>query len=158
MPEEGSAENLASAIYGTILSTALIAAYSEDPGSEPLEIAGAVFVTSLVFWVAHAYSGILARGAEPGSWLARVRAEFARQWPLVSGSLPPILPLLLGPLGVLSDENAESFAIGTGVILLMGWGTAIAWRRGSGPIGIALSAGASALFGFVVVGLKVLVH
>ena len=36
------AENLASAIYGTILSTALIAAYSEDAESDPLQIAVAV--------------------------------------------------------------------------------------------------------------------
>jgi hypothetical protein len=158
MPEEGSTENLASAIYGTILSTALIAAYSEDAGSKASEIAGAVFATSLVFWVAHAYAGILARGAAPGRSLARVGIELERQWPLVVGSVPPILPLLLGPLGALSDDNAETVAIATGVVLLTGWGAAIAWRRGSGPTGVAMSAAASAFFGLVVVGLKALVH
>ena len=158
MPEEGSAENLASAIYGTILSTALITAYSEDAGSVPLEIAGAVFVTSLVFWLAHAYAGILARGAARGHWLERVGTEFERQWPLVVGSVPPILPLLLAPLGVLSDDNAEWVAIGTGVALLTAWGAAIAWRRGRGTLGIAMSAASSAFFGLVVVGLKVIVH
>jgi hypothetical protein len=104
MREEGAAENLASAIYGTILSTALIAAYSEDPGSDPLQVAVAVVVTSLVFWIAHAYAGVLARGAEPGH------------------------------------------------------GMAIAWRRGRGLAGMAIGAGASGLFGLVVVGLKALVH
>jgi hypothetical protein len=90
MREEGAAENLASAIYGTILSTALIAAYSEDPGSDPLQVAVAVVVTSLVFWIAHAYAGVLARGAEPGHGMALVGAELAASGRLSSDrSLPP---------------------------------------------------------------------
>jgi hypothetical protein len=160
MPEEGSREYLASAIYGTVLSTALIAAYSEDPGSDPLQVAVAVFVAALVFWVAHAYSDILARGLvqSRGGGLLHFRAELAREWPLVLGALPPILPLLLGPLGVLSDDSAESVAIAAGVVLLGAVGMLIAWRRRSGLIGLAFSAASSALFGVVVVALKALVH
>jgi len=159
MPEAGSFEKLASGIYGTILSTALIAAYTEDPGSDPLRVAVAVVVTVAVFWVAHAYADVLARGlvgtGRAGS--AQARAELAREWPLVMGSLPPVLPLLLAPLGVLSDDSAETLAIASGITLLVGWGMTIAWRKGSGPIGIALSAGVSAFFGVVVVGLKAFV-
>jgi hypothetical protein len=160
MREEGDAENLASGIYGTILSTALIAAYSEDPGSDPLQVAAAVLVAALVFWVAHAYADMLARGfvGTRGAGFAQARAELAREWPLVLGSIPPVLPLLLGPLGIISDDSAETVAIATGVALLAAWGMVIARRRGSGLIGIAYSAGVSALFGVVVVGLKALVH
>ena len=160
MPEEGSSENLASGIYGTILSTALIAAYSEDPGSDPLQVAVAVLVATVVFWIAHAYADVLARGlvGPGGAVFAQARAELAREWPLVLGALPPVLPLLLGPLGVISDDSAETLGIATGVAMLAAWGIAIAWRRGSGLIGIAYSAGASAFFGVVVVALKALVH
>jgi hypothetical protein len=160
MREEGAVENLASGIYGTILSTALIAAYSEDPGSDPLQVAVAVLVTALVFWIAYAYADTLARGlvGTRGAGFAQARAELAREWPLVLGSLPPVLPLLLGPLGVISDYSAETVAIETGVALLAVWGMVIARRRGSGLIGIAFSAGVSALFGIVVVALKALVH
>jgi hypothetical protein len=160
MREEGDVENLASGIYGTILSTALIAAYSEDPGSDPLQVAIAVLVAALVFWIAHAYADLLARGlvGTGGAGFAQARAELAREWPLVLGSLPPLLPLLLGPLGVISDDSAETVAIATGVAMLAVWGMAIARRQGGGLIGIAYSAGVSALFGIVVVGLKALVH
>jgi hypothetical protein len=160
MPEEGTAENLATAIYGTILSTALIAAYSEDAGSDPLQVAVAVFVAALVFWLAHAYSDTLARGLvqEESGGLARVRAELNREWPLVAGAVPPILPLLFAPLGMLSDDNAETLAMGTGIVLLAIVGIAIALRRGSGLIGIAISAASSAAFGVVIVMLKALVH
>ncbi len=44
-------DNPARAIYGTILSTALIAAYTEDPGSDPLQIAGAVIAAVFVFLI-----------------------------------------------------------------------------------------------------------
>lgn len=160
MSEEGSPENLASGIYGTILSTALIAAYTEDPGSDPLQVAVAVVVTAAVFWIAHAYADVLARGlvGSKGGGFAQARAELAREWPLVLGSLPPVLPLLLAPVGILSDDAAETVAIASGVALLAGWGMTIARRRGRGMIGIAYSAGASAFFGVVVVGLKALVH
>jgi hypothetical protein len=160
MSEEGSFENLASGIYGTILSTALIAAYSEDPGSDPLQVAVAVVVTAVVFWIAHAYADVLARGlvGTGGAGFAQARAELAREWPLVVGSLPPVLPLLLGPLGVLSDDSSETLGIATGVAMLAAWGIAIAWRRGIGLLGIVFSAVASALFGVVVVALKALVH
>ena len=160
MPEQESSEGLAPAIYGTILSTALIAAYSEDPGSDALQVAVAVLVAALVFWLAHAYADVLARGLErrEHASLAHARAELAREWPMVTGALLPILPLLLAPLGVLSDDAAESAAIAAGVALLGAVGIAIAWRRGDGLVGIAFSAAGSALFGIVVVALKAIVH
>lgn len=159
MVEKGSPESLASAIYGTILSTALIAAYSEDPGSDPLQVAVAVLVAAVVFWFAHAYADNLARGLvrAGGTGFAQMKAELAREWPLVLGALPPVLPLFLAPLGLLSDHSAENVAIATGVAVLGAVGMFIAWRRGSGLIGIAFSAGVSALFGIVVVALKALV-
>ena len=160
MPEQERSEGLATAIYGTILSTALIAAYSEDPDSNPIQVAVAVLVAALVFWIAHAYSDALAQGliGRGSGGLARIRDELAREWPLVTGAALPVLPLLLAPLGILSDYNAESVAIASGVILLTAVGIAIAWRRGSGLVGIAFSAAASAVFGIVVVTLKAIVH
>ena len=152
-------ENPARAIYGTILSTALIAAYSEDSGSDPLQVAAAVTAAALVFWIAHAYAEALARGAtgSDGS-LSTFRAGLRREWPLVLGALPPVVPLLLAPLGLLSDDSAESLALITGIGLLTLWGTAISWRQRPGLVGLALGASASAFFGLVIVGLKALVH
>ncbi len=160
MPEQEHAERLAPAIYGTILSTALIAAYSEDASSDPWQIAVAVLVAALVFWLAHAYADVLARGLalrERASF-SRARSELARESPMVTGAILPILPLLLAPLGVLSNYAAENAAIITGVGLLGIVGIAIAWRRGEGLVGIAFSATGCVLFGVVVVALKAIVH
>jgi hypothetical protein len=157
--EQESSEGLATAIYGSILSTALIAAYSEDSGGDAGQVAIAVMVAALVFWLAHAYADVLGRGlGRRDTSLGHVGNELAREWPMVTGALLPVLPLLLAPLGVLSDDSAEDAAIATGVALLAGVGVAIALRRGSGLIGILLSAASSALFGIVIVTLKALVH
>jgi len=151
--------NPARAIYGTILSTALIAAYSEDAGSDPIQIAGAVTAAALVFWLAHGYAEALARGVESEEGaLASFSTALRREWPLVQGALPPIAPLLLSPLGLLSEDNAETLALITGIGLLTLWGTAIAWKRRPGLIGLALGAASSAFFGLVIVGLKAFVH
>jgi hypothetical protein len=157
--EGDSPQSLATAIYGTILATALIAAYSEDSGSDPLQVAVAVFVAALVFWVAHAYSDLLAHGLlhrEEGI-AAGARADLDREWPLVAGAVPPILPLLLAPIGLLSDDNAETAAMATGILLLAVVGVAIALRRGSGLFGLAISAASSLVFGSVIVMLKAFV-
>jgi hypothetical protein len=158
MREEGSPEQLAGAIYGTILSTALIAAYSEDQSSDPLQVAAAVLVTAVVFWLAHAYAGVLARVTDSAGGIGLVGSELARQWPIVSGSVPPTLPLLLAPIGVCSDYTAEQIAIAAGIALLGAWGMVIAWRRGRGPLGILIGAAESAVFGIIVVSLKALIH
>ena len=158
MREDRSAEELSRAIYGTVLATALIAAYSEDPGSDPLQVAAATAVTAIVFWIAHAYAGLVARGGHSAEGLAAAREELASQWPLVLGAMPPTVPLLLGPLGVLSGYHAEIAAIVTGIVVLGAWGTLLPLRRGRGPVSILIGAIASAVFGLAVITLKALVH
>ena len=158
MREEASVENLARGIYGTILSTALITAYSEDPLSDPLQIAAAVLMTTLVFWIAHAYADGLARSALGGTFAVRARDELAREWPIVAGAIPPLLPLLLGAIGVVSDDTSETLAILGGIGVLTGWGVVIAIRRRQGPLGVLFAAAGSAVFGAVVVLMKVIVH
>ena len=117
-------------------------------------------MTSLVFWLAHAYAGMLARGATGGAGgiFTPFRAELARHWPLVTGSLPPALPLLLAPLGLLSDDSAESLAIGAGIAVLAAWSIAIELRLGRGWVGVTIGAAASVAFALVIVGLKAVVH
>jgi hypothetical protein len=152
--------NLARTIYGTILATALIAAYSEYPQADPGQTAVAVVVTALIFWLAHAYAAVLAEEAEGavGNPMTTARATLADEWPLVLGSVPPVLPLLLAPLGLVSDFTAEDLAIGTGIAILATCGFAIARQRRLGIVGVLVAVGSSASFGFVIVGLKAFVH
>ena len=51
---ERPARHAAAGLYGVILATALTAAYSEDSATDGGQIALAVVVTGIVFWLAHA--------------------------------------------------------------------------------------------------------
>ena len=57
--------NLARAIYGYILATSLVAAFSEDDDYSTTEVAVSVFVTGLVFWLAHVYASLLGSATPP---------------------------------------------------------------------------------------------
>ena len=51
-----SGNNAARAIYGQILSTAVVATLSEDEEYSVLDVLLAVVVSTLVFWIAHVYA------------------------------------------------------------------------------------------------------
>ena len=112
--------DLAGVIYGIILATALIGAFSEQPRVGQVATFVAVMGSAVIFWLAHAYAHILAAGV----WTASrspdpaVREALIRQLPLVLGALPPALVLLAEPLGILSEDNSDTLALLVGVALL----------------------------------------
>lgn len=151
--------NYAGAIYGTILSMAVIAALSHDPTLSATGVAGWTVATALVFFIAHVYSHIVGAGfARPAKALALVRSESRKEWPMVQGALAPAAMMMLAPLGLVSEENASFVAVWTGVLLLIGAGIVIGRRERLG-FGRSLIIGAiNGAIGLLIVGLKVLVH
>jgi hypothetical protein len=149
----------AGAIYGTILVTAVVTALSEDEGASPTEIAVAAILTSLVFWLAHVYSRVLAIsvGERAFTW-AVARDTAVEEWPMVQSAGPPVAALLLAPIGVVSDYTAENLAIGAGLAALFFWGLLLGRRRGLAPLGLLLVATVNVAFGGAIVLLKIAVH
>jgi hypothetical protein len=151
--------DLQGAIYGTILVISLIAVASEYAATD-LEIVGSVAATVLVFWLAHVYAGVvgqrLAAGRSVG-W-AGVRSEMRAEWPMVEAAILPLAAVALGALDILSEGDGVGIALAAGIVVLAGYGVAIARREKRGllaTIGIAAVNGA---FGAVMVVLKVVVH
>lgn len=153
--------NPARAIYGTILVTAVIAGFSEEPDIGIGEIVAAVGGTALVFWAAHVYAEWLgAVIAEPAHrrGLADLRAVMRDELPLAEAALAPALGLVSGAVGILSRDHAVNLAISIGVAELFGWGVLLG-RVQRLPRLLTLGTGVvNALFGLAVVALKVLVH
>jgi hypothetical protein len=149
---------LARAIYGTILVTAVVAALSEDEDADPLEIALAVLVTTLVFWLAHVYASMLANAVGGRVTFADARELALEEWPLVQSAALPIAALLLAPVGVVSDYTAESLAIGVGLATLFLWGLLFGHRQGLAPFGLLLVATVNLAFGAAIVALKTAFH
>jgi len=151
--------NYAGAIYGTILSMAVIAGLSTDSDIRPVPIAVWTAVTALVFWAAHVYSHYVTseRVYSAGS-LDLLRDAMKHDWPMVQGSLIPAAALLLAPIGLVSDSAASYFAIGTGVLVLFGAGLLIGHRQRLGVSRALFTATVNAAIGLVIVFLKVFVH
>lgn len=151
--------NYAGAIYGTILSMAVIAGLSVDAEIRPAVIAIWAGVTALVFWIAHVYSHYVTsdRVYTAGS-MSYLREAMRYDWPLVQGALIPAAALLLAPLAGFSDGDSTYVAVGIGVLVLFGAGLLVGRRQQLG-VGRALLTGSiNAAIGLAIVALKVFVH
>ncbi len=152
--------NLAGAIYGTILATSVVAGLSEgnqvDHGPGALVVLG----TSLVFWTAHVYAGVLGQHLQRRHGLTwpRIRRVARYEWPILASGFPPAIVLALGTMGLFERNTAYAVAIGTGIAALVLWGFAYAREQGYGLAGRLLAAGTTGALGLVIVALKVLVH
>ena len=143
----------AAAIYGSIVSAALLAAFHEEhvPAADAL---AALLSTAVVFWLAHAWSTIVAERIHLGlAFTLRQALHVARaEWPLVESTLVPSIVLLLGWTGVFSDQSAIDVATAVCLLQLLGWGFVVGRRAyhrwlqafaagiANGAVGVALVA------------------
>jgi hypothetical protein len=77
---------------------------------------------------------------------------------VVQAFFPPIVVLLLGTIGLLSDDTAVSLAIAGGVAAMVLWSLAIGRQERMSLIALAGTTLLNALFRAAIVLLKVLVH
>jgi hypothetical protein len=151
---------LTSSIYGTVLAIALIAAYSAEESLDPVLIAAALLVTLGVFWLAHSQAELLAMRYAVGHGLSRseVTAHLRHAWPMVEAGLLPAGALLLGTIGLVSDDTSVTLALGVGVAQLGAWGIAIGAREKLGTLQTFGVTAVNVSLGLAVVGLKLLIH
>jgi hypothetical protein len=158
-PEE-QARRVADAVYGTILVIAVVAALSKDDAATPQAILGGALATSLVFWIVHVYAEMLSRrtaGDRRPTWPV-LRGAAEQEWPLVSAAIAPMVPLLLGWIGVFDRSTSITLSILVGLGGLAGWGYAAGRQMGQSPIKSLVTAAGAVALGAVMVLLKNLVH
>jgi hypothetical protein len=146
-----------SAIYGTIVATAVIAATAgrEPPGF----ILAATAATLAVFWLAHVYAEVLDHQLGQARFDLRVvPAIMARELSMVAAPAVSILFLLLGMLGLLDEGLAVDLALWTGVAQLVGWAIEAGRRQGRSRPAMLLGGVVNGAFGVVIIGLEALLH
>jgi hypothetical protein len=155
-----SVGQMTASIYGTVLTIALITAYSAEEDLDPLLIAVAVVVTVGVFWLAHSHADLLARRYFAGRPLRRseIVEQLRETFPMVQASLPPVLGLVAGGVGLLDDEGSVYLALGIGVAELAGWGVATGRKEQLGALRTGALIGLNVGLGLTMVGLKLLIH
>ena len=151
-------DNLAGAIYGTILVTSVIAA--ADSNEAIWESLGIVEVTVLVFWLAHVYAHAIAWSLDSNEpFSARELRPIARkEWPLLQAAVVPTIALVAGGIGLIRTQTAYWLAIGYGVAALIWWGLLIARKEGLSRRATFVVVLANALFGLAIVLLKEFVN
>jgi hypothetical protein len=152
-------ERLGGFIYGTIVALAVVVAgaraYPHDPG----HIAAVVGVTSAVFWLAHVYADALAQSVASDEHLSlgELGLIARREASIIEATLLPIVALLLGTLGVVSDAASIWIAFVVGLVVLAGQGFAFARVERLGWLGTLVVVALNLGLGAVLVGLKIAV-
>ena len=148
------------AIYGLVLATSVIAVSREYDSTDAATIAVTVLVTGIVFWLAHVYARLLSRSIDRRRLLTgpEVREALRHDWPLVEVTIPLVLILGLGGVGLLRDRTAILIAMLVALAEL-GWAGAYAAHRSGAAAGrTILSALIAVMLGGAVVLLKAFVH
>jgi uncharacterized membrane protein len=151
--------NLAGAIYGTIVATAVVAGLGEASTS-PVRALLLLCATVVFLWAAHVYALLLAERINGRHRMKRadIARVMALERPLLYAGLPLALPLAAGSLGLIGTGLSLGLALLVGVLALVGWGAVFARREGQGPTGIITAALLNGVVGFIIVALKAAVH
>jgi hypothetical protein len=155
-PREHRVREVAGTIYGTILVTALVAGLSEDESIDAWQLLVGVAATTIVFWVAHAYAEVLSKQIVADRTLTR--HALAAEVSMIRAGVPAAVALGLAVVGVYSAETGAEIAIALGVVTLFILGLALGRREGATRTQILLGGVLNAMFGLVIVALKIFVH
>jgi hypothetical protein len=149
-------ERLGGFIYGTIVALSVIVggarAYPDSPG----RIALLVSVTCVVFWLAHVYAHALGLSVASEQHLSVVelRSIARREASIIEAVLVPVAALLLGALGILSEQAAVWLAFCLGLVVLGAQGLVFARVERLSRGGTALVVTANLGLGVLLVALK----
>jgi hypothetical protein len=147
----------ASAIYGLIVGTAVMASAHSDSA---WQLSIAVLVTLLIYWAAERYAHLMAKRIIAGRPLSRSQmlGELSDGWELVTASFLPLIVLdgarVLG--AGLTESVLAALICSTGLLAVCGWRVGSEAELSAGRrLGSAAIAGA---FGIAMIVLKAFPH
>ncbi|HEX6653329.1 MAG TPA: hypothetical protein VF072_11345 [Thermoleophilaceae bacterium] len=153
------ADRLGAFVYGTIVVLSVIVAGGKAYPDDTTRIAALVAVTTLVFWLAHAYAHALTHSVRTGQRLTfdDVRRIGRHEAGLIQAGVPSIAVLLLGSLHVLDDDTAVWLALCFGLVVLAVQGFVFARVERLGPASTIAVVAINVALGLLLVALKLLV-
>ncbi|MEU4843718.1 hypothetical protein [Streptomyces gilvosporeus] len=148
-----TSRELYSAVYGTVLASALLAALQRDGDQyTPYYDAVWVLVTATTAALAHGYANHMAthRKETPGHRWQGLLRHLWEEWPLVAAALPTVALLLAS--GAFGWPEGPSTLVGLGVdaAMLFGLGVLAARRSGYGRGGAVLVGAADLALGVLI--------
>ena len=146
-------------IYGTIVALSVIIGGARAYPHEPGHIAVLVGVTCVVFWLAHVYADGIGHSVAGNQRLslAELKEVAVTEASILEAAVPPIIPLLLGALGVFSERTAVWIAFALGFVVLAAQGVVFARIEHYGRLATAAVVAANVGLGGFLVLLKLFV-
>lgn len=153
------------AVYGTVLFVALIAALTDDEGTEPVDLVQTLIfavLTQIVFWVAHVFAGTVAGHGAHGGEVVPLGTAIARaarhSLGLLYGPVLPAVPLILGAVHAIDADTAVDLSFIVAMLILGVLGFLALADRGSHIILRILGGIGSAFLGLLIILLNAIVH
>jgi len=146
-------------VYGTIVVLSVLVAGARAYPHSAGRIAGLVLASSVVFWVAHVYAHGISESITDDERLsvADLRRIARHEASIVEASLPPLVALLLGALGVVSTQSAVWLAFALGLLVLFVEGIVVARVERLAAPGTVAVVAANLALGLSLVALKLVV-
>jgi hypothetical protein len=153
------AERLGGFVYGTIVVLSVIVAGAKAYPDDTTRIAVLIAVTTIVFWLSHAYAHALTESVRSGEHMTldRVRHIGRHEAALIQAGVPSIAVLLLGSLGLFESDTAIWLAVALGLAVLAVQGFVFARVERLGPTGTIVVVAVNLGLGLLLVALKLLV-
>jgi len=153
-----TADRVAGFTYGTLVTLSMVIAGAKLYPDGPGQIAAFVVLTTVALWLAHVYARTIGQSVshERRLQLAGLRHIARREGAIVEAALPPVVPLLLAAVGLISTQLAlwVAFALGLVVLAVQGVQFARAERLGLLRTCVAVTVNVGA--GLVLVCMKLL--
>jgi hypothetical protein len=152
------ASRISAAIYGLIVSGAVMAAAGEHGSVR--DVAITVFLTVLIYWLAESYADVLGEqiAEERKATWSRSRELLRQGWPLVEASYVPLVVLLFAWAVGLSTTGAITAALVTNALLLIALGWIASAQSNRSVPARAASAALAGAFGMAMIAIKTLLH
>jgi hypothetical protein len=148
--------DVASAIYGSMLVTVLLAAQSRADVSVP-RVGLYVILGVFAFWLTHIWATLVGMRIQ-GPVTRTVVTEVAREEsPMLASAALPLLALAAGVLGTIASDQALDFALAVAVGQLFVWGVAVGRATGRAWGSAVLVGLVDLALGLAIVSLKVFV-
>jgi hypothetical protein len=146
-------------IYGVIVIGALLAAESGEHDSYVDTIASALIAAAL-YWVAHAYAGLLGRRLLERERLsaATLGRALARDVAIVRGAALPLAALALAWAAGAAQHTAVIAALWSAIASLIAFELLAGIRSGASARELAFDASVGATMGVAVLALKIVAH
>ena len=126
--DDEEAPDYATAIYGSLLVTSLVAVqWRADPSVEAIGLS--LFVSVFVFWLAHAWSRIINQRVRGPITIHHATRIAIAEGPLLVAAVPPALVLALSRLPGASTDVVMAAALVVCIAQLFIWGIVVGARR-----------------------------